>query len=352
MTTRGEIMATPLIKDSRRFVDVREAICPHPVSLIRDALDELEDGGILEALTDHRAAAQRTIPQYCREKGFPIEVAEDGSNWRIVIIKRAGEPHKVKLEVKGVCKTFRGKDGAVAALDDVSLEIREGEFVCFVGPSGCGKSTLLNIIAGLDQAEAGTVLVNGQAVTRPGPDRVVVFQEPSLFPWLSVKGNVAFGLQQIQVQPRVRDELVADYLKLVHLTKFANALPHQLSGGMKQRAALARGLVMNPDVLLMDEPFAALDAQTKGLLQRELLEISAKTKKTIIFVTHDVREAVLLADRVLVFSYRPGRIKREFRIDRRAARGAGDSALGQTASAILEELRFEVERAVKEEFGE
>ncbi|MCL5045510.1 MAG: ATP-binding cassette domain-containing protein [Actinobacteria bacterium] len=336
-------------REERRFIDVRSAVCPHPVTIIKDTLEVLDEGEALETLTDHRAAALRTIPGFCRERGYPFEVVQEEGTWRIIILKRpAGQPSP-KVAVRGARKSFGSRGGFLTVIDRVDLDVEEGQFVCLVGPSGCGKSTLLNIIAGLEKADAGEVEVGGKKILGPGPDRVVIFQEPALFPWFNVRDNVAFGLRMLNVEKKVRDELVADYLKLVHLTRFSGALIHQLSGGMKQRVALARALAMNPEVLLMDEPFAALDAQTKGLMQKELQEICAQTRKTILFVTHDVHEAVRLGDRVLVFSHLPGRIKREFRIDREADLRTDSPYFVQTATGILEELREEVEKAAREE---
>ena len=342
-------MSIAEVRGERRFIDVRNAICPHPVTLIKDTLETLDEGVVLEALTDHRAAALRTIPGFCRGGGYPFEVTEEKGVWRIIILNRQPGRPSPKVAVRGVRKSFGSRGGFLTVIDRVDLDVEEGEFVCLVGPSGCGKSTLLNIVAGLETADSGEVEVGGKKVLGPGPDRVVIFQEPALFPWFNVRDNVAFGLRMLNVEKKVRDELVADYLKLVHLTRFSGALIHQLSGGMKQRVALARALAMNPEVLLMDEPFAALDAQTKGLMQKELQEICGQTKKTILFVTHDVHEAVRLGDQVLVFSHLPGRIKRDFQIDREEARRSEIPYFVRTAAAILEELREEVEKAAREE---
>ena len=200
----------------------------------------------------------------------------------------------------------RGRE--VLALDQVSLEVANREFVALLGPSGCGKSTLLYLIGGFLDA-AGDVLVDGKAIKGPGTDRGVVFQEYALFPWLSVRDNILYGLERQGMPKDVREKRAADFINLVGLAGFEDSYPSQLSGGMKQRTAIARTLAFDPKILLMDEPFGALDAQTRGLMQSELLRIWQRTPKTVIFVTHDVQEAVYLADRVAVMSARPGRIK-------------------------------------------
>jgi len=255
----------------------------------------------------------------------------------------------MKLEVKGLSKTFYSRNHKLSALEDISLEVREGEFICIIGPSGCGKSTLLNIIAGLDKAERGEVLINGHRVERPGPERVVMFQTDALFPWLNVLDNVEFGMKMKRVTKDKRRALALEFLRIVHLHSFQHAFIHELSGGMKQRVALARALAMNPDILLMDEPFGALDAQTREILQAELQEIWSLTEKTIIFVTHNVREAVCLGDRVLVCSARPGRIKKEVRIDLPRPRKLGSLELIKISNCIMQELRSEIETVMKEE---
>jgi len=212
------------------------------------------------------------------------------------------------LQVAGVSKAYLQADRMVEALAPIDLAVRAGEFVCLVGPSGCGKSTLLGIVAGLETASAGSVLANGTAISGPSPERLLLFQEAALFPWLDVARNVEFGLREQGVGPRARTRLAQKYIDLVHLTGFERSYVHQLSGGMRQRAAVARALAMDPAMLLMDEPFGALDALTRDTLHLELESIWASTGKTVLFVTHNVREAVALGDRVLVFSPRPGRI--------------------------------------------
>ncbi len=253
-----------------------------------------------------------------------------------------------KLEIKGVRKEYATKRGTLVALQDTNLSVREGEFICFVGPSGCGKSTLLNIVAGLDKPTHGSVSVDGNVIHKPGLDRVMIFQEPALFPWLNVVKNVEFGLRH-RMPPKKRREIARYFLQLVHLGRFEKAYVHELSGGMKSRVAIARALALNPQVLLMDEPFAALDAQTRDILHEELQEIWSLTKKTILFVTHNVREAVRLADRVLVFTARPGRIKKEYRIELPHPRDTNDPNTVRYAQWIGASLREEVEKFLKEE---
>lgn len=219
-----------------------------------------------------------------------------------------------KLEVRGVCKTFRQKGKSVVALQDVNLHLIPREFVCIVGASGCGKSTLLNIVAGLIAPSSGKVLVDGETVPGPGADRGMVFQSYTLYPWLTVAANVAFGLQLRRLPRADLKQRVAYYLDVVGLTQFANAYPKQLSGGMKQRVAIARALANEPEVLLMDEPFGALDAQTKEQLQEFLLNLWQQTHTTILMITHDLEEAVFLAQRIYVMSAYPGQIKQEFKL--------------------------------------
>ena len=245
-----------------------------------------------------------------------------------------------KLSVKDVSKTFHTRGGRVQALDRISLNVNEGEFVCLVGPSGCGKSTLLNIIAGLETPDEGTVQTDGQPILGPGRDRMVMFQEPALFPWLDVFSNVMFGLK---LKPGLADaerkEVAQYYLKLVGLEKFQHANLHELSGGMKQRVTLARAMAPNPRVLLMDEPFAALDALTREQLYGDLQRIWQERRKTIIFVTHNVREAACLGDRVVLFSPHPGRIREEFRVSLPRPRDINSVDLAEHATEIMRALK-------------
>lgn len=221
----------------------------------------------------------------------------------------AGNNLPVKVKIDNVVKKYSGRNGEMVALNGVSLDIHENEFVCVVGPSGCGKSTLLNIIAGLHGPTSGQVLVDGQAVSGPGPDRGVVFQQYALFPWLTVQKNVEFGLKLQGMSQDKAEQEAKKYIKMVDLEQFAQSYPKELSGGMKQRVAIARAYAINPKVLLMDEPFGALDAQTRTQLQTELLKTWEKEQKTCFFITHDVEEAIILAQRVIIMSARPGRIK-------------------------------------------
>jgi NitT/TauT family transport system ATP-binding protein len=245
-----------------------------------------------------------------------------------------------KLVVEHVTKCFHSASGDVLALDDISIEIGNGEFVCLVGPSGCGKSTLLDIMAGLTKADSGQVLTDGAAIEGPGRQRLVMFQEPALFPWLTAFGNVMFGLKlRRDLTFKQRRKIAGDYLKLVGLEGFAKANVHELSGGMKQRVALARALAPDPEVLLMDEPFAALDAMTRDQLYGDIQRIWAESGKTIVFVTHDVREAVCLGDRVLLMSPRPGHIDHEFRIPLPRPRDINSPALAEIAARTAAALK-------------
>jgi NitT/TauT family transport system ATP-binding protein len=211
----------------------------------------------------------------------------------------------------------------LTALDGVDLAIMEGEFVAIVGPSGCGKTTFLSVVDGLIAATGGRVLVDGEVVTKPGPDRAVVFQDASLLPWRTVLGNVLYGLECIGVPMREARERAAHFTHLVGLSGFEHHYPYELSGGMQQRVNLARALVMDPKILLMDEPFASLDAQTREVMQEELLRIWAQAKKTVLFITHQIDEAIYLSDRVVVFSGRPGKVKETIAVDMERPRPLG-----------------------------
>src|SRR5881409_14137 len=245
-----------------------------------------------------------------------------------------------KLAIEDVSKSFTAASGPVLALDHVSLQVAEGEFVCLVGVSGCGKTTLLNIIAGLEKPDSGTVLADGRPVTGPGRERLVMFQEAALFPWLNVLGNVLFGLKlKPNLTSKDRVDVATYYLELVGLSRFEHANIHELSGGMKQRVSLARALAPNPRVLLMDEPFAALDALTREQLYGDIQEIWKARRKTIVFVTHNVREAACLGDRVLVFSPHPGRIKEEFAVKLPRPRDINSVDLAAHATRITKALK-------------
>ena len=222
---------------------------------------------------------------------------------------------KIKLQVRGLSKIYEDNGREVVALKDVNLEVKESEFVMIVGPSGCGKTSLINIIGGLDEASSVEVLLYGRAVSGPGADRGMVFQGYSLFPWLSVQKNVEFGLKMKKVSAAERAEHAKKYIRLVGLEGFEDALPRQLSGGMKQRVAIARTLANEPEVLLMDEPFGALDAQTRVVMQELLADISRRTGTTILFITHDIDEAVLLGERIYVMSRRPGTVRDAITVD-------------------------------------
>lgn len=232
-------------------------------------------------------------------------------------------------------------------IENIDLSIKEGEFICFVGPTGCGKTTLLNILAGLDMPTEGQVFLNGQLVNETGPDRIMVFQENALFPWLNVVDNVEFGLKVAGVEKKKRNEIAMRYLDLMQLTRYTDSFIYQLSGGMKQRVAIASSLSMDPEALLMDEPFAALDSQTRDLLLVELQLIWARTKKTIVFVTYNITESVCLGDRVIVFTSRPGKIKKEIRVDYRRPKLTEDTNLYEFQRKVLNELRTEIIEARK-----
>lgn len=242
------------------------------------------------------------------------------------------------LKISHVTRRFQVNGESLTALDDVSLDIAEGEFVTIVGASGCGKSTLLRLGAGLDTATSGSIVHAGKPVTEPSLDRGIVFQEPRLFPWLTVARNIALGLENSGHGKADKKRLVEEHLELVGLSGFANAYPHQLSGGMAQRAGIARGLVNRPNVLFLDEPFGALDAITKARLQDELQEIWAKERITMVLVTHDVDEAVYLGDRVVVMSPRPGRIREIIPVGSPRLRERTSPALTEIRNRVLESL--------------
>ena len=268
-----------------------------------------------------------------------------------------GEPHRApsqeipKVGLSEICLSYRVQSGErLLALDHINLEVRAGEFVCVVGPSGCGKSTLLHLIAGLHSPTSGQILVDGNPIHGAGTDRIMIFQDHGLFPWLTVGQNVEFGMKMKGIAKAERQQKTQHYLRLVHLAKFEYSYIHQLSGGMRQRVAIARALATEPDVLLMDEPFAALDAQTRDLLHDELERIWSDSGRTIIFVTHNVREAVRLGDRVVLLTFRPGRVKSEFPVDLPRPRHLEDFDVARTAREILDELREEINRSLEAEY--
>ena len=270
----------------------------------------------------------------------------------VVPIRSVSANQVPKVSLQSITLNYNTNDGSrLRALDDINLRVNPGEFLCIVGPSGCGKSTLLHLIAGLQPASSGKVLVDGKTVEGTGTDRILIFQELGLFPWLTVGQNVEFGLKMKGLAKSEREEKIQYYLRLVHLSQFKDSYTHQLSGGMRQRVALARALASEPDVLLMDEPFAALDAQTRDLLHDELERIWAETGRTIVFVTHNVREAVRLGDRVALFTFRPGRVKREYLIDLPRPRQLEDISVAKSAREILDDLREEINKSLEAEYG-
>ena len=259
----------------------------------------------------------------------------------------AVSPARIQLEAVNV--QFTTRNGTTAALQNIDLTIREGEFVCLVGPSGCGKSTLLSVIAGLQKANSGSALMDGKPITGPGPERAVIFQEAALFPWLTAAQNVEFALKQRIRNKKERREAAIEHLSTVHLARFADSYPHELSGGMRQRVAIARALSLNPEILLMDEPFAALDAQTRDLLLAEVQRIWQSTGKTILFVTHNVMEAVTLGDRVICMGTRPGTIKQEIAVSLPRPRAVEHPDTARLAQRIMTHLRDEIDKIAQEE---
>ncbi len=247
-----------------------------------------------------------------------------------------------RLVLSGIDKNFDGS--SVPALRGVSVSTEPGEFVVVVGPSGCGKSTLLNVAAGMYRPDRGAVTLDGANVTGPGPERAMVFQEHGLFPWLTAIQNVEFGLKMAGVPRREREERAFEAMKMVHLANSPHKLVHELSGGMRQRVAIARALVMDPAVLLMDEPFAALDAQTRTLLHEQLQDLWCRTRKTILFVTHSVGEAVRLADRIIVLHAHPGRVRRQITVPLSHPRDFDSKQIGELVHLVRTEIEEEVNR--------
>ena len=254
----------------------------------------------------------------------------------------------VRLSLRNVHKTFHSpKTGQVQALENISLDVKNGEFLTLVGPSGCGKSTILNIIAGFEKPDQGEILIDDRRVTGPGPDRVVLFQEQALFQWLTVEQNVSFGLEMTNVSPGEIQQRIEKYLSLVHLLDFRKSHIYELSGGMKQRVALVRALAMEPEVLLMDEPFSALDTYTREKLQSEIQDIWEQTRRTIVFVTHGLKEAVALGDRVILLTARPGRIQREVQVGMPRPRYVDDKPVLSIARELKSEISNWVEPATR-----
>ncbi|MBV4415537.1 ABC transporter ATP-binding protein [Clostridium tyrobutyricum] len=256
----------------------------------------------------------------------------------------------MSLTIEGVSKRFTTKTKKSLILDNINISFKDGEFICLLGPSGCGKSTLLNIIAGLEQPTSGKVFLDSNEIKNVGVDRAMMFQDSALFPWLKVIDNVEFGMKIAGVPKEERRDKAMKYLRMVHLTKFKNSYIHELSGGMRQRVALARALTLDSKVLLMDEPFSALDSQTKSILQLQLQKVWMQTKKTIVFVTHNVEEAVLLADRVVVMAANPGKIKREFSIKLARPRTIENIDLSYVVAEVMKDLKEEVEKVARSEY--
>lgn len=246
-----------------------------------------------------------------------------------------------RVSVDGVSKTFREGEEAVQALDNVDFEVDAGEFVCIVGPSGCGKTTLFRIIAGLEEATSGQVLLSGKPVTEPTPDLGIVFQEYHLFPWRTVRGNIGFGLEQKGISDEERRARVDEMIDLVGLSGFEDSYPTELSGGMKQRVGIARALAVDPELLLMDEPFGSVDAQTRNMLHDQLLQVWEQTRKTILFVTHDVEEAVKLADRIVVLTSGPGRVREIVDVDVERPRSRTTDEFAEIQERVLSLIQHE-----------
>jgi NitT/TauT family transport system ATP-binding protein len=262
-----------------------------------------------------------------------------------------GQPAPPVLEVRDLAKVFSRQGKSVVALENFGLTVHAGEFVAIVGPSGCGKSTFLHMVGGFEPSDGGTIMLNGRQVTEPGPDRGMLFQEYALYPWLTVLGNILWPLEILKIPKPERLKIADRFISMVGLNQFENHYPNELSGGMKQRVALARLLALDPRILLMDEPFGALDAQNRELLQEELQQIWDKSRKTVLFVTHDIDEAIYLADRVIVFTARPGRIKADIAIDLQRPRDIEikkTQAYGEYRNRIWDLLRSEVLRAREE----
>jgi len=254
---------------------------------------------------------------------------------------------KIKLKAVGITKIFDDGTHRITAIQDFNLEVRENEFTVIVGPSGCGKSTFLYLVAGFEKPTKGQIFLDGKLITGPGPDRGFVFQEPTLYPWKTVLGNVMFGLEIMGMPKQEAKNKAMKYITMVGLKGFENAYPHTLSGGMKQRVGIARALAYDPEVLLMDEPFGALDAQTRKVMQQELMRIWEKTKKTVIFVTHSVIEAVYLADTIVVMTARPGRIKGIIEVDLPRPRSYTDKRYLSIREKVLTLLEEEVTKSLE-----
>jgi NitT/TauT family transport system ATP-binding protein len=294
-------------------------------------------------------AGSRVLPDYdeLSEQVKPRKEAPANDT-----VSQSPDSRKESIALSGVFRSYANSRGSFTpALQNIDLEIEQGEFVCIVGPSGCGKSTLLHLLAGLDKPTTGQVIVDGNPVQGPGTDRILLFQELGLFPWLTVRQNVEFGMKMAGASKEERRDRARTFLRMVHLSHFEDHYIHQLSGGMKQRVALARSLALHPKILLMDEPFAALDAQTRDMLHDELERLWKETSPTIVFVTHNVREAVRLGDRVLLMSFRPGRIKKQFQVSLPRPRHVEDSDVALMSKEILGQLREEIDRSFNAEYS-
>ncbi len=256
---------------------------------------------------------------------------------------------KIKIKVVSLEKVFRSGEMSITALKDMSFSVAENEFACFVGPSGCGKTTLLRIIAGLDKQTSGSIFFDGKPV-KDGImcEGCMIFQEYALFPWRTVLRNVTFGLENRGLKKEECIRIARKYIDLVGLRGFENMYPHELSGGMKQRVGIARSLALDPEIILMDEPFGSLDAQTRNFMQEEILRIWSETKKTILFVTHSVDEAVFLADRIFVLTARPGRVIETVKVDLERMRDRTSKEFNEIKSRILRIIQRETEKAMKE----
>ncbi len=300
-------------------------------------------------LFSRATAGSRVLPEYdeLSEQVKPRKDAPANDS-----VSQSPDSRKESIALSGVFRSYANSRGSFTpALQNIDLEIEQGEFVCIVGPSGCGKSTLLHLLAGLDKPTTGQVIVDGNPVQGPGTDRILLFQELGLFPWLTVRQNVEFGMKMAGVSKDERKDRAHTFLRMVHLSHFEDHYIHQLSGGMKQRVALARSLALHPKILLMDEPFAALDAQTRDMLHDELERLWKETSPTIVFVTHNVREAVRLGDRVLLMSFRPGRIKKQFQVTLPRPRHVEDSDVALMSKEILGQLREEIDRSFNAEYS-
>jgi NitT/TauT family transport system ATP-binding protein len=291
------------------------------------------------------------VGQILPGRGELLDGSKNGHAGPVPLHSPAASPREC-ISLSGVFRSYANSRGSFTpALQNIDLEIEQGEFVCIVGPSGCGKSTLLHLLAGLDRPTTGEMLVDGNPIDGPGTDRILLFQELGLFPWLTVRQNVEFGLKMAGVSRDERRDRARVFLHMVHLSHFEDHYIHQLSGGMKQRVALARSLALRPKILLMDEPFAALDAQTRDMLHDELERIWKETSPTIVFVTHNVREAVRLGDRVLLMSFRPGRIKSQFQVTLPRPRHVEDADVANMSKDILGQLREEIDRSFNAEYA-